>query len=230
LSEAEEIIRRYERRKLIPESRYSPLNASTYMSEQEKERFFIKLINKAKLEPLNTKKLLEIGSGAGNNLLQLIRLGFRPENLCGNDILKERIVNARKRLPSTITLFEGDALKLNIIEESFDIVFQSMVFSSILDESFRSKLAEKMWLWTKVGGGILWYDFIYNNPQNKDVKGITVEKIKNYFPCKNIIIYRLTLAPPISRMVTKIHPNFYIMFNSIYFLKSHLLCYIEKTS
>jgi len=228
LSESEEIIRRYERRKTIPGNRYSPLNASTLMSEQEKERTLVKLIKKVKLEPLSDKKLLEIGCGTGTNLLQLIRLGFQPENLFANDILAERIAEAKKKLPNQISFIEGDFLNINFNIQLFDIVFQSMVFSSILDDNFRQKVAAKMWQMTKPGGGILWYDFIYNNPNNKDVKGVTLKNIKNYFPCEKIFIYRLTLAPPISRMVTKIHPYFYGVFNSIYFLKTHLLCFVKK--
>lgn len=230
MNEAEEIIQRYERRKLIvPRERYSALNPSSYMSEQEKERTLIKLIKKTRLEPLEDKKLLEIGCGGGNNLIQFIRLGFNPENLFGNDILSERIVSARGKLPSSVTLIEGDASKLNYSDGYFDIVFQSMVFSSILDEDFRTHLAKKMWQWTKKGGGILWYDFVYDNPKNKDVKGIRFRDLDKYFPMRNHIKYKLTLAPPISRVVTKIHPYFYTMLNSIFFLKTHILCFIRKT-
>ncbi len=113
MSELEEIIYRYERRKLLPESRYSPLNASTYMSEQEKERILIKLIKKAGLEPINNKKLLEIGCGSGTNLIQLIRLGFQSANIYANDILIERIVEAKKKLPAQIKFFEGNILDSN---------------------------------------------------------------------------------------------------------------------
>ena len=229
MSESEEIIRRYERRKAIPGNRYSPLNASTFMSEQEKERTLIKLIKKVKLEPLGDKRLLEIGCGTGTNLLQLIRLGFQPENLFANDILAERIAEAKKKLSNQITFFEGDFLNINFNDELFDIVFQSMVFSSILDDDFKQKVAAKMWQLTKPGGGILWYDFFYNNPNNNDVKGVTLENIKNYFPGNNMTSYKLTLAPPISRIVTKVHPNLYTIFNSIYFLNTHLLCFIKKS-
>ncbi len=230
MSESEEIIRRYERRKLIPEDRYSPLNASTYMSEQEKERALIKLIKCEKLEPLGNKRLLEIGCGTGINLLQLIRLGFQSSNLFANDILAERLTEARKRLPNQVSFFEGDILNQNFEDESFDIVLQSMVFSSILDTEFRKKLAQKMWHWTRPGGGILWYDFIYNNPRNKDVKGVSLSEIRELFPLQNINIYRLTLAPPISRFLTKVHPFLYSVFNSLYFLRTHVLCFIKKSN
>jgi ubiquinone/menaquinone biosynthesis C-methylase UbiE len=228
LSEAEEIIRRYERRKTIPGNRYSPLNASTYMSEHEKERVLIKLIKKERLEPLDNKRLLEIGCGTGINLLQLIRLGFQPENLFANDILTERIDVAKKKLPNLVNFYKGDILQLNLNSEYFDIVFQSMVFSSILDKEFRAQLAKKMWDWTKPGGGILWYDFIYNNPKNKDVSGISLKEVRKLFPSKDFHFCRLTLAPPFSRFITRVHPSLYTLFNSIYILRTHVLCFIKK--
>jgi ubiquinone/menaquinone biosynthesis C-methylase UbiE len=228
LSESEEIIQRYERRKLIPESRYSPLNASTYMSEQEKERALIKLFKREKLEPLKNKRILEIGCGTGANLLQFIRFGFQPVNLFANDLIIERIAEAKKRLPNQVSFYEGDIINQNFEDESFDIVCQSMVFSSILEEKFKALLSKKMWEWTKPNGGILWYDFIYDNPKNNDVKGIKLKEIKKLFPNQDFDCHRLTLAPPISRLVTKIHPNFYTLFNLTYFLRTHLLCFIKK--
>jgi SAM-dependent methyltransferase len=229
LSESEEIIRRYERRKTIPGNRYNPLNASTYMSEQEKERVLIKLIKKEDIEPLHNKRLLEVGCGTGINLLQLIRLGFQPSNLYANDILSERLIVARNRLPNEVIFFEGDILNQAFENCFFDIVFQSMVFSSILDKEFKANLAQKMWQWVKPGGGILWYDFIYDNPKNKDVRGITVKEIKQLFPFTKFNFCRLTLAPPVSRFVTKIHPLSYSFFNALYFLRTHILCYIKKS-
>lgn len=213
---------------LIPESRYSPLNASTYLSEQEKERALIKLFKKEKLEPLKNKRLLEIGCGSGTNLLQFIRFGFQPANLFANDLIVERINEAKRRLPSQVSFYVGDILNQSFEEESFDIVFQSMVFSSILDAEFKAQVAKKMWNWIKPNGGILWYDFIYDNPKNIDVKGIGLKEIKKLFSNQHFNFHRLTLAPPISRAVTKIHPNFYTLFNSTYFLRTHLLCFIAK--
>ncbi len=227
-SESEEIIRRYERRKNIPAGRYSPLNAATFMSEQEKERALIKLIKQAKLEPLHNKKLLEIGCGGGGNLLQFIRFGFDPINLVGNDILEERLSEAKRKVSNQVSFYEGDILNQVFNDGTFHVIFQSMVFSSILDDDYRHQLATKMWTWTKPGGGIIWYDFIYNNPLNKDVRGVTKQEVKYLFPRGEMTIFRLTLAPPISRVVSKFHPILYTIFNSVYFLRTHILCFIKK--
>lgn len=227
--ESEEIVRRYERRKKIHEDiLYSPLRASTFMSEQEKERSLIKLFKTEKLEPLGNKRLLEIGCGNGLNLLQFIRLGFNPSNLFANDILPESISQTKLRLPSQVTIIEGDILEKDFSDEYFEIVFQSMVFSSILDYSFKKNLALKMWNWTKRGGGILWYDFIYNNPRNKDVEGVPMKQVKELFPEGKFRICKITLAPPISRFVCKFHPSLYYLFTTLRVLRTHVLCFIRK--
>jgi hypothetical protein len=97
-----------------------------------------------------------------------------------------------------------------------------------LDHGFRKKLADRMWALAKPGGGVLWYDFIYDNPRNPDVKGISVSEIRDLFPAGNPKGWRLTLAPPISRFVTKIHPGCYTFFNMFPFLRTHVLCWIRK--
>jgi len=227
--ETEQVRLRYERRKTgIGTSMYSPLDPSVYMGQQEKERALIRWIKEADLAPVDHRRVLEIGCGSGGNLLQLIKLGFLPKNLVGNELLEDRAAYARNLLPSATRIIKGDALDLDLPEESFDVVFQSTVFSSILNDDFRGKLAEKMWSLVKPGGGVLWYDFTYDNPKNPDVRGVPVRSIRNLFPAGELIVWRTTLAPPISRLVTRINPFLYTVFNSIPLIRTHVLCWIRK--
>jgi len=207
---------------------YNPLDPSYYMTLQEKERAFIYWIKKSGLSPVKDKRLLEIGCGQGDNLIQFLRLGFRPENLVGNELLEERALIAQHRLPSSIQILIGDASVLDLPENSFDVVFQSLVFTSIFDDEFQKRLANRMWSMVKLGGYILWYDFIFNNPNNPDVRGVPIRRIKELFPERIIKVCRLTLAPPISRCVTKIHPCLYTLFNLFPFMRTHILCWIKK--
>jgi len=172
--------------------------------------------------------MLEIGCGGGGNLLELLRMGFNPENLVANELLPDRVTLARKNLPAACQVLEGDATKLGFEESSFDIVYQSTVFTSLLNDQFKQALAKKMWSWVKPGGGVIWYDFIYNNPKNTDVRGVPVKEIKKLFSDGSVFIKRVTLAPPISRRVTRLHPAMYHLFNSAPFLRTHVLCWIQK--
>ena len=184
------------------------------------------------LNNLNISKqdalVLEVGCGSGINLLELIMLGFNPANLTGNELLKERVAAAKHKLPDQVNIISGDALEIRGMENKFDIVYQSTVFTSILDKEFQVKLANAMWKMVKPGGGVLWYDFIYNNPNNPDVQGVSIKRVKELFPDSKIIFTRTTLAPPISRRVTRIHPSLYTIFNFFPFLRTHVLCWISK--
>lgn len=227
-NELDAIRNRYARREQITVDRYSPLDPAVYMTEQEKERKLIRWIYAAQLAPLADKHVLEIGCGSGGNLFQLIRLGFRPEHLVGNDLLEERVAQARARLPASVRIISGDAATLDLGGELFDVVLQSTVFTSILDNAFQQQLAERMWQLVQPGGGVLWYDFIYKNPANPDVRGVPVKRIRTLFPEGHFTIWTLTLAPPISRRVTRLHPALYTMFNLLPVLRTHVLCWIAK--
>jgi len=85
-----------------------------------------------------------------------------------------------------------------------------------------------MWALTKPGGGVLWYDFVYNNPRNPDVRSVPLHRIRALFPVGKIYPWKLTLAPPLSRRVTRLHPALYHVFNLLPSLRTHLLCWIRK--
>ena len=227
--EAGEIRNRYERRKELPTNlRYSPIDPYVCMVCQEKERAIIRWIHVAGLAPVGERRVVEIGCGGGGNLLQFIHLGFRPENLVGNELLEDRASQARHVLPVATEIFVGDASELDLEDQTFDVILQSTVFSSILDDRFQEKLAERMWKLAKPGGGVLWYDFVYNNPHNPDVRGVPVRRVRELFPDGIMRVWRLTLAPPLGRFVTKVWPRFYTWLNVFPFLRTHVLCWIEK--
>jgi SAM-dependent methyltransferase len=219
-SETELVQERYARREDPGVYSISP---SEYLARQERERRLIGLIWSCGLRPMREKTILDVGCGVGNDLLTLIRLGYQPEHLTGCDLLKERAEIARHRLPEACSILTGDALELPL--EPVDIVMQSTVFTSLLDYGFQERLADRMW--ELAGNGILWYDFAYDNPRNRDVCGVSLRRIRELFPRGKITAKRVTLAPPISRRVAKAH--LYGLFNAIPLLRSHLLCWIAKS-
>lgn len=207
---------------------YSPLRPEVWQAQQERQRVMLALLSRHARAPLPSLNLLEIGCGHGDNLLELLRLGFDPARLLANELLPERAASARRRLPAATPLLEGDALALELPEAGQDIVLQSTVFSSILDEAFQQRLATAMWRWLKPGGAVLWYDFTVNNPRNPDVRGVPMARIRALFPEGRIDARRVTLAPPIARRVVKLHPAAWRVCNALPLLRTHVLAWIEK--
>lgn len=229
MNEVEQVRLRYERRKQLSEAAlYDVLCPSVYMAAQERERALIRWIRTCGIVPVAERRVIEVGCGDGGNLLLFLRLGFSPENLVGNELLEDRALAAQRRLPAATKILIGDASELPSECGTFDVVFQSTVFSSLLDDAFQEKLARRMWEMTRPGGGVLWYDFIYDNPRNPDVRGVPIRRIRALFPEGEMRVWRLTLAPPISRRVTTLHPSLYTLFNALPFLRTHVLCWIRK--
>ena len=177
----------------------------------------------------STARVLEIGCGAGGNLLDLIRFGFTPANLTGIELQRDRLEESRRSLPSGVQLIDGDALDVAFEPGTFDVVLLFTVFTSLLDDAYRERLAEHVWHLVKPGGGVLWYDFCVDNPRNPDVRGVPVKAIRRLFPEGALHCRRITLAPPLARAAVRLHSSLYALLNTIPLLRTHVLCWISKS-
>ena len=229
-TEVQGVIERYARRK--PGSLYSILRPEVILSTQELQRailFMLASVCGYAADDLRNLKLVDVGCGYGGHLLDFLRFGFAPQNLRGVELLPDRAAAARTVLPRGIEVHEGDANLADVAPASQDVVFQSVVFSSLLDAIFQQQLADRMWSWVRPGGGILWYDFTMNNPRNPDVRGVPLKRVRALFPDGTIHARRITLAPPIARRVVQLHPSLYALFNGMPLLRTHVLCWIAKS-
>jgi len=224
--ELERVRERYARRSR--DDRHGILQPHVWCALQERQRAMLRLFARLGWRDLGALRALEVGCGAGGNLLELLRFGFRPEHLAGVELLPERFALARKLLPAAVTLWQGDAAVVDLNGARPDVVLQSTVFSSLLDDDFQQRLAERMWSWVAPGGGVLWYDFTVDNPRNPDVRGVPLKRVKALFPRGTVWHRRITLAPPLARALCRVHPSLYPLFNALPPLRTHLLAWIEK--
>lgn len=210
---------------------YSPLRPEVWQGLQERQRAMLRGFAARGCSDLGSLHITEVGCGTGGNLLELLRLGAEPARLTGLELLPERHAAARHVLPAATTLWLGDALQTPaelLAPASQDVVLQSTVFSSLLDDAFQQRLAAQMWAWLKPGGAVLWYDFTVNNPRNRDVRGVPLRRVRQLFPQGRIRASRVTLAPPLARLVCRWHPACYPLINSLPLLRTHVLAWVHK--
>jgi hypothetical protein len=222
-TEVEKICERYERREANSQvPKRGLFSYFDYYVQCERELKYLEIMTSF-FGDCSNLKVIEIGAGTGGNLHFFLRAGVKAKNLYANELLENRGNILRENFPDC-NIDIGDATTLDY-REKFDIVFQSTVFTSILDDTFKKSLAHKMWQLKKERGVIIWYDFIYNNPYNKDVKGIGKKEILNIFPeAREVTFYRATLAPPIARRLGK----FYNAFNALMpFLRTHIIAALK---
>ena len=229
--EAQAVAERYARRAAVHGSSgglYSPLRPEVWQSLQERQRALLRHFKAQGIADLAPLRITEVGCGGGGNLLELLRLGARPEHLTGLELLPERHAAARHALPAASTVWLGDATQAPVLPASQHVVLQSTVFSSLLNDAFQQQLAACMWSWLKPGGAVLWYDFTINNPRNPDVRGVPLARVRQLFPQAQLRAERVTLAPPLARVVCRWHAGLYRVCNVLPLLRTHVLVWLRK--
>ena len=221
------VAERYARRSAAAD-RYRPLRPEVQHALQERQRALRVLLARAGMTAAGELRLTEVGCGSGANLLELLHLGFSPSHLQGIELLPDRFALARARLPAALRLIAGDATQADIAPASQDLVLQSTVFSSLLDDAFQQRLADAMWRWLAPGGAILWYDFTVDNPRNPDVRAVSLARLRRLFPEGRLDVRRVTLAPPLARAAARLHPGLLPVLNALPLLRTHVLVRIDK--
>jgi ubiquinone/menaquinone biosynthesis C-methylase UbiE len=207
---------------------YSCFNPAYLFMVQERERYFLHLLSKVGGSALAARKILEIGCGNGDLLRDFIRWGARPENISGIELIPERIAEAKTLCPQTISIQQGNAAEIGFPDETFDLVVQSTVFTSVLDTKIKTKIASEMRRVLKPSGFIIWYDFSVDNPNNKNVKGVNAREIRRLFKDCDVYLKRITLAQPILRRVAAHSWLLCCLLSQFPFLCTHYIGVIKK--
>ena len=97
--------------------------------------------------------------------------------MSGTELLSGPLATARYRLPGA-DLRLVDGFDLPFEDNAFDLVYGSMVFSSILDARGRETLFAEMQRVAAAGGIIAVYDFRVRKPGNRHVVAMTRSRIR----------------------------------------------------
>src|SRR6266852_7511118 len=216
------------RREFVPVDRYARTDPFTLCRAHEREEEMASLLRSEGLTSLAGLKILDVGCGRGDTMRQLLEYGAVPQLLTGIDLLEDKVNLARSLAPH-LQVICGRATRLPFPDSSFDFVLQFTVFTSILNEHVKRTIAAEMARVLVPGGRIFWYDFSFNNPKNPDVRGIGKREIRALFPGFQMKTRRVTLAPPLGRVIAPLSIVLYYSLSRVRPLCTHLLCLLQKS-
>jgi ubiquinone/menaquinone biosynthesis C-methylase UbiE len=229
-AEAERIRRVFEERsRTIPWQRYSVSDAGVLFMHLQRIRSVVRLLAREGWFPLHETRALDVGCGRGGWLVDFESWGAQQSNLAGIEIEPSRLAQARTRLRDA-DIRHGDGATLPWADESFDLVIQSTVFTSILDDEMRRGLAREMARVLRPGGAVLWYDFFRDNPRNPHVRAVRSDEIRRLFPGLVCELRRVTLAPPISRRLAPLSWTAALWLEATRLLNTHYLGVLRRVA
>ncbi|MBW2341514.1 MAG: class I SAM-dependent methyltransferase [Deltaproteobacteria bacterium] len=198
-----------------------------FSSQREKE--IKEVLRKEAITSLSKKKVLDVGCGHGAVLSCFLKEGAPQKNLYGIDLVPERIAKAR-RLYSGISFTYGNAERLPYPDQFFDIVTQSTVFTSILDSGMKKGMAAEMLRVLKLDGIIIWHDFRFDNPFNRNVKGIGKREIIGLFSGCQFNFKLMNLNPVVAKPLTEISLRWCEILEKFPILLTHWLVSIKRSN
>jgi ubiquinone/menaquinone biosynthesis C-methylase UbiE len=228
-TEAERILAEYDRRRReIPTDFYALHRPANLFIRHGQERALRRALANAGLLPLENKRLLEVGCGHGDGLMTAFEdFGLLRENIAGIELDAGRAALCARRFVGA-EIRVGNAAHLPWPDQHFDMVFQSTVFTSILDPAMKQAVAGEMLRVLKRAGCILWYDFLMNNPSNPHVRGIGRRELTELFPGCNIEVQRVTLAPPLARRVVPLSWTAARLLEKLRLLNTHYFAVLRR--
>lgn len=211
-------------RRFAQDDRYSTSNAGYRFMKAQLNRKVQRLLGKERTN-ISNHRILEVGCGNGNVLMDFHNLGANKENLFGIDLLPPRLQKAQLAFP-LLKLANADGQSLPFPSHAFDLVVQFTAISSILDNDIRRNICTEMLRVVRKEGLILSYDF-WLNPANPQTRGVRPEEIRRYFPGCRFEFQRITLAPPIARWLASLSWGLCTFLESLKILNTHYLAAIR---
>lgn len=228
VAERERIQLEYDRRarEISPEL-YAPWQPANRFMLESRNRTAAAMLHRLKVFPQSTDTCIEVGFGGIGWLSELIGWGIKEPNLHGIELEPTRAHKAQELLPAA-DLRIGDAVALPWESETFQLAVASTLFTSVLDHRVRRLIAGEIIRVLAPGGALLWYDFAYNSPRNPHVRGISRAEIQALFPALQGEIRKVTLAPPVVRLIAPRWWTLATLLEGIPLLRTHLMAVLIK--
>ncbi len=229
MTEAQRIAQAYRELEARAGSRYDLRNPGNQRLLTERQALARTILERGGFVPLGERWVLDVGCGTGSELAWMLNLGATASRLVGVDLLPDRVAAARSAYPE-LEFRAGNAEHLDFVDARFDLVMTFTVFSSILDESMAVNVAAEIVRVLRPGGGLLWYDFRYDSPANRSVRGVTERRVRHLFPKLEGRLHSVTVLPPVARRLGPLTPVAYPALAKVPPFRSHLMGLLRKTA
>ncbi|MCI1279227.1 MAG: class I SAM-dependent methyltransferase [Nitrospira sp.] len=226
LAEESRIKAAYQKKK--PAGYYSFFDPGNLFLVQEREKLLLKRLRQHERASLAGSRLLEVGCGSGHWLREFIKWGVSPQDTTGVDLRPEVLTAAARLCPEGVTLRCSNGRVLEFPDESFDLVLQSLVFTSVLDPTMKQQMAREMLRVLKKDGLIIWYDFHVDNPWNPNVRGVRKAEIMRLFPDCDCTFDRVSLALPVAKRLAPWSWLLCYVLDRLRLFNTHYLALIHK--
>jgi ubiquinone/menaquinone biosynthesis C-methylase UbiE len=141
---------------------------------------------------VENKRLLEDGCERGNLLRQLLELGASPGRCVGLDRDEAALRDGRAKTAAAVRFVCGDAAALPFRAGAFDVVFQSLLFSSLPPGETRERAARELERVLTDGGVFVWYDFVERAKEGLP-RGLELGEVRELFPGWRSAAYKFGL-------------------------------------
>jgi ubiquinone/menaquinone biosynthesis C-methylase UbiE len=141
---------------------------------------------------LEGKRLLEDGCERGNLLRQLLELGASPGRCVGLDRDVAALRDGRDKTAAAVRFVCGDAGALPFRAGAFDVVVQSLLFSSLPPGEARERAAAEVGRVLADDGVLVWYDFVERAKEGLP-RGLELGEVRELFPGWRLAAYKFGL-------------------------------------
>jgi SAM-dependent methyltransferase len=221
----EEVYRKLER--LHPPGYYSLFDPGHLYLMQRREEALLWAIRRHDLQPLADRRVLNVGCGGGEEILRQVLYGADRRRIVGVEVRAQPLVDMRRRF-GEVQAVQADASQLPFADASFDIVHQATMMTLVLDAELRTKIAKEMRRVCSPSGAMLWFDYRYSNPANREARGIGAAEIRRLFPGCDIWLQSLSLAPPLARSLARYSVTLCRALEWLSPLRTHYLAVIRR--
>ena len=194
---------------------------------QERERYLAGVLRRQGYESLEGLRCFEAECSNGHNLHTFMQWGARPSDISAISTQPDVVANLQAYSPQ-IRIHTGSAEAIPEGDESFDLSIAFTLFSGVADEEASSAIADELFRITRPGGLIIVYDMTRRNPANRNGHPVTVDAIRRWFPKCPLKVRRITLAPPIARVIGRYAPGLYGPLAALPFLRTHAMYVLRR--